>query len=95
MPDTLITTQTAAADGWQTIDTAPTDGTIIQLWSAHAPKVGVVAGAYDVQADMPWRFVEYIDWNTGKEDEDADPFNAFLKRPTHWKPLSTPPSTES
>lgn len=72
---------------WQTIDNAPKDGTVILLWSRHAPKVGVVAGAYDIKADLPWRFVEYFDWIEG----NVDPFNAFLKEPTHWRPIPAAP----
>ena len=73
---------------WQPIETAPRDGTIILMRSDHAPKIGVVAGGYDITADLPWRFVESINWKVGVEYETTeDPFNAFLKAPTHWMPL--------
>jgi hypothetical protein len=64
--------------GWQTIDTAPKDGTVILTWCA--------TGSVDERpVVLAWRMV-----NDGRWDDDSgDSYQEY--DPTHWTPIPEPP----
>lgn len=65
---------------WQPIETAPTDGTPIDIWVEGFPDRRVVNMKWDVHE---WGFRNYADPEQGwMEDELA----------THWMPLPEPPT---
>lgn len=76
---------------WQPIETAPRDGTVIQMYD---PTMGVVVGAYcDDDPMWPWVFCEAFDWKPDPGNDDITPFNAFRddQPPSHWRPRAKPP----
>ena len=79
-----------AQDGWQPIETAPRDGTVILL-AQGSPWFSVAAGRWwpenpDEGERYPW-------WVA--DDCNDDLVNGWQKDcPTHWRPLPAPPSTE-
>lgn len=72
-------------DSWQPIETAPKDGTVIDLWDGHYG-VRVTNARWDhhywlngvPQGEKSW----------GRDDRDGP----FCAKPTHWMPLPTPPN---
>lgn len=93
MSDNPITPQ-----GWQPIETAPTDGTeiILAILGAGATKHWVHIGWYEPHDPFPWRFIDTFELTpTGCcEDEDSDrvPANgAKAESVTHWMPLPPAP----
>lgn len=82
-------------EGWRPIETAPRDGTTIMLWHGKSGlRDRVVVGAYDKDAEYPWRFLNnpfpLIEFQHGEDDNGME--NAFTSEPTHWLPLPQPPS---
>jgi hypothetical protein len=68
--------------GWQSIDSAPKDGTVLLcLW--HSPKSAVRVTSRNYGLAM----FEYGRWCS---PEDAD---TLYNEPDHWMPLPSPPST--
>ena len=67
------------ANGWYTIDSAPRDGTVVDLWSARG--IRYVDAVWDIFGDG---YCCWTDANHHGQIEDAGPF-------THWKPLGPPP----
>jgi hypothetical protein len=80
---------------WQTIDTAPKDGTTIQITDGRT----VYAGAWAPSihgSKYPWAFIEVFASDPhgccDNEDSTRIESNAFpLSGPTHWQPLAEPP----
>jgi len=74
---------------WQSIETAPKDGTDILLYFPHRDLV--IRGSWGWQGEGDWEadLADWCDWNTDEEiviQEDPD------YAPTHWMPLPTPPA---
>jgi len=71
--------------GWQSIETAPKDGTRVLLWLGAPWSYAEVACWYE-----PWD-----GWsNDPLEENRTDEICGIGKRvPTHWQPLPTPPGT--
>lgn len=65
---------------WQTIDTAPKDGSRILTWSDHLGRV--VAFWFDPKVTP-----EPVGWIEAGRD-------AYTLEPTHWMPLPDPPTDE-
>lgn len=65
--------------GWLPIETAPKDGTRVLVWAA--PSRRVIIGAFDGsnRVRAPWR-------------HRAIGGPSIWPRPTHWRPLPTPPT---
>lgn len=64
---------------WMPIETAPKDGTLVLIVTAHAsPISGYFAAYWSTEWEM-WRF-----HNEG-----------FVRDPTHWVPLPPPPTSPS
>jgi len=69
----------AAMTDWQPIETAPVDGTIVQLW---VPDHNTVTTGWFCKDTGLWPHDEAF-------SEEGEPCNVGL--PTHWMPLPTPP----
>lgn len=64
---------------WLPIETAPKDGTTIDLWTKYLQRV----------ADAKWMNGRWVVWGTnGFESPD---WEAVFPEPTHWMPLPNPP----
>lgn len=68
--------------GWQPIETAPKDGTVVDLW-AHWPE----GDEWRRSADAMWD-ADMGDWRAGQYS-----FNQYVYAPTvtHWMPLPSAP----
>jgi hypothetical protein len=71
---------------WQPIETAPKDGTLIDLWGRNLLRVDrrgerIVNVRWGACTD--WLGREHEDWLTGRGED---------YRPTHWMPLPDPPA---
>ncbi|WP_158225419.1 Lar family restriction alleviation protein [Rhizobium sp. 11515TR] len=76
-------------DGWLPIETAPKDGTQIDLWGInllHHAKKG------ERIVNVAWGPV--IDW-MGRERDDWQHGRGGDFQPTHWRPLPPPPSSSN
>jgi len=85
---------------WQPIETAPTDGTMVDLWVVAVPVYNSYFDKYFeygedqrltdcVFEDGVWKY-----W-TEIGDHEYDPHHEEIARefkPTHWMPLPDPPS---
>lgn len=72
-------------EGWRPIETAPKDGTRVDLW---VPPYGrIVNCLWDVAAN---RWVA-----RGEPDEEGCDEIAFGPRPTHWREIPAPPQSET
>jgi hypothetical protein len=74
--------------GWQPIETAPRDGTPIDIWG----EVGNHADEEDGRiTDAYWHagLKGFVFWC--QELEYGDGALQFIKSPTHWMPLPNPP----
>jgi hypothetical protein len=67
----------AVAKGWQPIETAPKDGTVVLLAGCRKP----VAAAW-LEDEIDW-------WHV--DDNKRGPFALRGPGPTHWMPLPAPP----
>jgi hypothetical protein len=68
------------AQGWRPIETAPKDGTMVDLWcrATHGRDMRIT--------DMWW--IERGIWRSGRRD----PFKEEMAtRATHWRPIPAPP----
>lgn len=85
---TLIRQQQAEIErqGWAPIDTAPRDGTIIDLWVEYRDARGEVE--HHRKAACRWR----NGWRCGPVVEFAHPNGAY-QRATHWMLPPGPPAT--
>jgi len=77
-------------DGWRPIETAPRDGTVIDVWlgCAEPEDVEFYCGPGNTRRAASWH------WHKGKFRpamglEDAVP--PVFVQPTHWRPLPPPP----
>lgn len=78
-------------DGWQPIETAPTDGTEILICGGT-----IKADSYEGDG-WPFRGVAIVtrdddSWR-GEHEETYD--NWYRHEPTHWRPLPSPPKGET
>jgi hypothetical protein len=81
-----------AKGGWQTMESAPRDGTTIMMWHGRSGlRDRCVVGAFDAKAEHPWRFLDNPFRLTGLKHDGEGMCNAFLTEPTHWRPLPEPP----
>lgn len=72
-----------AGGGWRPIETAPKDGTKVQLW-LRAP--------YSRCVTAQW-FEPWGNWQDGGFPSDLDEFSGIGSSvPTHWRPLPAPPA---
>ena len=75
------------ATRWQPIETAPKDGTVVDLWARREQ-----TDKYERLADCHW--CGMTDW-LGNEYDGWDGLSPGLRRtydnPTHWMPLPEPP----
>jgi len=69
---------------WQPIETAPKDGTVIDLWDGHY-KHRVVNARWANHYWMNGVPIREKSW--GSNDRDGP----FCDKPTHWMPLPKPP----
>lgn len=90
LAEALAAWEKAREPEWQPIETAPTDGTRVLLrgqWAgeiAGPGRVGTFVGAHTGgHTDHPG-----FDWDV----DGGDCYAAWCK-PTHWRPLPTPPET--
>lgn len=79
--------------GWQPIDTAPKDGTVVDLWAGEriinaswrSPE-----GVWDMEEFRQWCASELFDWRHGGSPKwEISPIG---KTPTHWMPVPADPS---
>lgn len=91
------------SETWQPIETAPKDGTVVDLWIA-----GDFGEHGERRADAYWGRPSHICGEAGSYCDCCpsydgwvdSTFNHYLngddglgEEPTHWRPLPTPPST--
>ena len=82
---------------WHPIETAPKDGTRIDVWVLHTyldyPKSWLVPSSGHRVADAWWEVGQWVE--TGQYD-DTDPLegeshHGWVASVTHWMPLPEPP----
>jgi hypothetical protein len=69
---------------WQPIETAPKDGTVIDLWDAYC-KCRVVNASWAHHYFLNSKPQNEKSW--GRDDRDGP----FCAKPTHWMPLPEAP----
>lgn len=75
-------------DGWQPIETAPRDGTLIDLWCNGERRPDCFWGEeWEEPEERGWR-QKYA------ETSRAASFSLLGGEPTHWMPLPEPPNAE-
>lgn len=76
--------------GWQTMDSAPRDGTEVDLWIDH------VGGAQHRQPACHFHCEEWLYWGGDPEIGwlNAEELDSGVVA-THWRPLPPPPAEES
>jgi hypothetical protein len=67
---------------WQPIETAPRDGTEIDLWASGRR-----------WADCHWHLGEWLRWQSDSVDEE--PTHKRIAFPTHWMPLPPAPGGDA
>lgn len=72
---------------WQSIETAPTDGTAVDLW------------VVDHIAGLEWREPEAVFrdgcwWTLSDEGEMESVGFAGIQEPSHWMPVPKPPKSD-
>jgi hypothetical protein len=78
---------------WKPIETAPKDGTLVDLWVVHS-SFGFVTG--QIYRDCKWRadkdtwqaqhgYGVVLDWQHIEEEDGS----VTTSRPTHWVPVMT------
>ncbi len=75
----LIAALRSPADGWRNIESAPKDGTRVQVWRPRVVHDGCTYVGH-VDAD---RWVGNSWWESRR-----------IQQPTHWRPLPFPPAEE-
>ena len=74
---------------WQQIETAPRDGTVIQISDNRYSGYPAFAAYFDATEEIyPWRFLNPLDLDGIGEMEDGE------DGPTHWQPLAIPPQED-
>ena len=76
---------------WQTIDSAPKDGTRILAWDGKTQEV-IWWGTVRINArdfENPDAMEDFTDWFWGGFDDEYYCYDVF--EPTHWMPLPNPP----
>lgn len=71
-------------DGWRPIETAPRDGTQVDLWQP-------IGDSGDRIADCRWMNGCWREWGIGDFDT-MDWRRLDGREPTHWRPLPAPPA---
>jgi hypothetical protein len=67
---------------WQPIETAPKDGSVIDLWTSCGERV----------PDAKWtRHMGWVIWGT--DSFESPGWERVFPSPTHWMPLPAPPTT--
>lgn len=80
-------------NGWMTIESAPKDGSRVQLLAVKLERMKLLPGILWIKVGN-WR-AHYADGyeSAWREDAVASPIDTSLARlaPTHWQPLPAPP----
>lgn len=78
---------------WQTIETAPKDGTSVLIISADYPDCRAVMGfwEYTEMEGWSWCLYEKLLWHDIPEEHHG--LIGWMPEPTHWMPLPAPPTT--
>jgi hypothetical protein len=79
--DALLAALDAEPDGWQPIETAPKDGTEVDLWTAEGRR-----------ANCKWRAGEWVE--IGLDWSDNLTWLPVGCPPTHWTPIPAPPEVK-
>lgn len=90
----------AAIMGWQPIETAPRDGTVVKLLIPYEPSIFSEEQCADVgywqdwsQASMKRMGMDWEKWGGGCWRFNGDD-GEFDIQPTHWMPLPSPPEPQ-
>lgn len=86
----------AAASGWQPIETAPRDGTVIDIWADGERIADVYWGKPDHCCGEMGQYCD-SDWHREKPGWVVCAINASYwgsKPPTHWQPLPAEPEED-
>ena len=78
-------------NSWQTIETAPKDGTPVLLWARNLLHVGDCVVARYISLDRQQPSIKSWHVNDGK----FGPYALRGPSPTHWQPQPEPPSPEA
>ncbi len=85
-----MTTTRASDTGWRPIDTAPRDGTRVDLWVIHPDRPGYR------ETDCRWETddegSEWFDRRGGMVEGFKILDQPYLIRATHWRPIPGPPA---
>lgn len=77
--------------GWQPIETAPRDGTQVDLWTV-APRQVWIATDRDPRVPNAW-FSEGKWWVYDEHGDDM--CRSEIRNATHWRPKPTPPAFDA
>jgi hypothetical protein len=83
--DDAMAVARALRSGWQPIETAPTDGTIIDVWLGDASPADLAFYCAQDKRSADWR------WMDGKFRPVGGLGGPVSVVPTHWMPLPEPP----
>lgn len=92
-------TQLEGQEGWQPIETAPKDGSLVLLWG-DASLTEAAVGWWSGEKNYPWAFIDSTErvepLCCDHAAEDLVLPNAFSAEngPTHWMPLPSPPAAK-
>lgn len=84
----MVAGKEISVNGWKPIETAPRDGTLVDLWFANEGETWRVT-------DCAWHDNAFLDkgaWMTPRDGVIIAPVGLPWIQPTHWMPMPSGPA---